>query len=461
MGTKIQDIVVVNTDLNAKNSAGKDLNTAMIFDEVTQFGTRYQTYTSTTEMKEAGFAITDTAYIMANNHFSQENKPSTVVVGRKLKDQNTIQVVTFDADATTGSFTLIYDSATTTAIAYNAPAADVKSAIESIAAITEVTVTLNTGATQAGDKEGFTIEFTGADANTDFDAFTGNISALTSVSTITINKTHFGSTAETWSTGYDAVKAAYSGFYMVHPSTTTDADILALAANCEADGENRVMFFQTDASAVLTSTASITYQLKTAGYNRSTINYHAASGEYANAANSGYCLPKTPGSINWCNNDLVGITGGTFTSTQLGVLTDSYCGWVESIKNFTIFPGTTAGKEGAQNMLTSAGLPVDLIHGADNITAKIQEALLSFLVANDKVAWTAADFAAIKGIILGNLQTYGVDANYLVEGTTFCNMPAIDYSATDKQNRSLKQIECGGTYASAVDKITIQLNFSY
>jgi hypothetical protein len=49
--------------------------------------------------------------------------------------------IILDAAATAGTFTITYGSETTAAIAYNASAADIKSALEALTGITTVTVT--------------------------------------------------------------------------------------------------------------------------------------------------------------------------------------------------------------------------------------------------------------------------------------------------------------------------------
>lgn len=70
---------------------------------------------------------------------------------------NSIQEIIFSADPVGGAFTLVFSGQATSAIAYTANAAAVKAALEALGLITEVTVT--------GDfYGGFTIEFTGDDA---------------------------------------------------------------------------------------------------------------------------------------------------------------------------------------------------------------------------------------------------------------------------------------------------------
>ena len=78
---------------------------------------------------------------------------------------NEIQTITFATVPGEGSFVLDYESAQSSAIQWNDDAAAVKAAIEVIPAIDEVTVTGNFST-------GFTIEFTGTSAKTNFSQFT-------------------------------------------------------------------------------------------------------------------------------------------------------------------------------------------------------------------------------------------------------------------------------------------------
>lgn len=85
-----------------------------------------------------------------------DNRFITDEQGTILAGINAIQSYSFATQATEGNYTLVFDSEVTAAIAYNAVAGDVESALEALANITDVIVT--------GDQvAGFTIEFTGLD----------------------------------------------------------------------------------------------------------------------------------------------------------------------------------------------------------------------------------------------------------------------------------------------------------
>lgn len=73
--------------------------------------------------------------------------------------QKTICKIWFDADGTAGTFTLTINNQTTATIAYNASTATVKAAVDNLTGLGVCTVSLNAGATDCGDAEGFTITF--------------------------------------------------------------------------------------------------------------------------------------------------------------------------------------------------------------------------------------------------------------------------------------------------------------
>jgi len=113
-----------------------------------------------------------------------EGKPFTVVflLG---SDTNEIQVITIVGTATGGTFTLTFDGETTGSIAYNASAATVEAALEALSniGVGNVDVTGSAGGP-------YTVEFTGALADTDVAKITADTTALEGVNeiqTVTLN----------------------------------------------------------------------------------------------------------------------------------------------------------------------------------------------------------------------------------------------------------------------------------
>jgi len=104
-----------------------------------------------------------------------------------LLNPNEVQKISFDARATAGTFTIQLDAETTAAIAYDATAAQIKTALELLAGINEVSVSANMPSLN------ICIEFTGADASTTFTNVIVDVSALTGVTSATVTKLITGS----------------------------------------------------------------------------------------------------------------------------------------------------------------------------------------------------------------------------------------------------------------------------
>jgi hypothetical protein len=121
-----------------------------------------QTFSDLDGVEDAGYEDTTDIYKFAASYFGQTGKeggrPNLLKLGKKSPNANCTQVVTFDADASAGTYTIkVGDLDATAAIAYDGNVAAVKAALEAVSGIAEVTVSLNTGATVPTHKEGFGI----------------------------------------------------------------------------------------------------------------------------------------------------------------------------------------------------------------------------------------------------------------------------------------------------------------
>ena len=224
MGTKIKNVVDVAFSIQNVPKGGDSWSIPLVFGTINNNTARVTDITSTDDLVDMGITPVSHPAIYKSivGMLGQESKGgrsvSLIKLGNKLENDNCEQSVVFDADATAGTFTLTLGAETTEGIAYDGNAAAVKAALEALDSVSEVTVTLNPGGTQAGDKEGFTVEFTGADANTDFLTMTADVSSLTSVTTGTVTKVMTGGAVETWLEAYTNIKASDESFKFVFPS---------------------------------------------------------------------------------------------------------------------------------------------------------------------------------------------------------------------------------------------------
>lgn len=97
----------------------------------------------------------------------------------KTLNPNALQKISFDAVGSAGTLTLTLDAETTAPIAFDADAATIKTALELLTNINEVTVYYDMPALN------LVIEFTGVDAATAFNNITADVTLLTGVTTAT------------------------------------------------------------------------------------------------------------------------------------------------------------------------------------------------------------------------------------------------------------------------------------
>jgi len=462
MGFRIDDVVPVSITIGDAVVSQQGFGVPLILSESIRSENRVDTFTSAASILSAGYISTDREYLMGKAIFDQVSKDGksvpTVKVGRKLSDNNAVISITFDANATAGTFTLDISkdgaaAVTSGAIDYDDAAVDIETALEAMANIASVAVTLN--GTQAADKLGFDIEFDGADAAIDFQCSAVDVSALTSVTTGTATQDAYGSAVETWSEAYAAVKAADNDFYVCLPGTETKADILELAALTSA--EKKLFYYLTRDSEVKSKTAdNVAEGLDALGYENQILCYNELAGTYANCAWVGATLPDNLYSINTCYYPLNGITGDTLSDTNISNLISYNLNLFLNDGDDVVVPGTFAGQSGDQGGLTSSGQFIDFAALSDFLSARTTEGVYQLLKSQKKISFDARGSFAIKTKIESIMDIYGVQVNAIVPGTVVVTMPDLDgYDATKKAARWFDGIQGDGTAAGAISKISI------
>jgi len=470
MSTRIRDIVPVSLTIGGTTVTQQGFGTALILAELDKFvDTRVKTYTSLSGMAADGFDIGDDAYDMASDLLSQVSKDGRTIsrfkVGRKNVDQNAISTVTFDADATAGTFTLtlLKDGSTaeeTGTIAYDASAETVETAIEALSDVTAATVTIND--TNPGDADGITVEITDPE-NTGFTITSVDVSSLTGVDSSTVTLDQPGLSVDTWAEAYAACKAEDNDFYVLLPATTTKADIIALAAAVEADDTSRAHFPLTRDSDVITSASDdVGSELQDLSYKRTLTIYSEDTDSWANAAAIGATLPDNLYGINFCYYPLVGVIADTLTDSEIGYLTSKNVNRVENIGGSTVIPGTAAGESGDAGGVVADGTFIDFIVAKDFLEARLSEQIYQNLILGlKKLPFTNDGLSAVEAEIYRVLRVYGVDNAIIEDGSINVTMPDLDtYDTTKKANRWLDDVVADGSAQGAISKISIQVNLT-
>lgn len=112
----IDNVVKVEVVRQSNNVTVRDLETILVLTKHTRFTTDedYHIYESTTDMLEDGFETTDKAYVAAQRIFSQDPRPSKVVIG-VVKDAETYVEAIVRQQGTYNKFLYVITDATTDA----------------------------------------------------------------------------------------------------------------------------------------------------------------------------------------------------------------------------------------------------------------------------------------------------------------------------------------------------------
>jgi len=110
MSTVTKDVVNVAISIAQPATGADAFGIPMILTDLTAWPDRVQSFTSADAVLEAGAGLSDTVYLAVKDMFNQTSKDgkqiNLVKVGKKKTDANGTATVTFDADATAGTFTL-------------------------------------------------------------------------------------------------------------------------------------------------------------------------------------------------------------------------------------------------------------------------------------------------------------------------------------------------------------------
>ncbi len=253
--------------------------------------------------------------------------------------------------------------------------------------------------------------------------------------------------------GLTAAVSEDNDWYAICINSRTDADILAVAAWTQAQGNaNPKLFFaQSDSADILVTatTTDVASVLQAGAYFRTSVWYHSSDSEYLDGGLVGGQLPSDPGSITWAYKSVSGVTVDTLTSAQKAACHAKACNTYDTVASTNI---TEEGK-----VSDSPFEWIDVIRGVDWIQVNVAADLFTALVNNPKIPYDTNGIAlvgSIVGTVLRNAQAQGILSKDTAPEVT---LPAIeDVSAADKGNRVLNDVEFVGILAGAVQKINVQ-----
>lgn len=449
--SEIKDYVVINITRETARLTRTGFGTPMLFGSHYHMPDRVLTYTDPADMLTDGFLTTDSLYIAALKLMGQTLSPEQFKVGRKLEDVNSKATLAFTGTPSAGTWTLdigigAATPVTTGNITYTADddTAAIKTAIEALTGITEVTVT-------GLYSTGYTIEFTGVDAAADFRVTAIDVSSLTGVTAATATMTQYGSAVETWAVGLNALIAEDNDWYFLLPminDKTYEDDVEALAAIIET--ELKLMFVCSDDPDIYDSVSidDIAYNLNNLAYDRSVVEFSEDEDNYPPSGWVGGQAPKDPGSLTWKFKPIVGIAPDILTTSQRNAI------WAKKANTFETVGGINIiSSEGT----VASGEYIDIMRGTDWLQTRMQEDIFSVLANSDKIPFTSQGIGIIEGRIRYWLnRAESADIGLLVPGESTITVPNIDdIDPAEKALRYLSGITFTAKYAGAIHKVGI------
>jgi hypothetical protein len=253
----------------------------------------------------------------------------------------------------------------------------------------------------------------------------------------------------TMSSELDAIRLESDDWYAVHNPWASPSIITAIAAWAET---NEKLYLQASADTDIINVADagasdIAHNMKAATRARTAVIYHAAPGEFFDAALLGKCLPLTPGSETWKFKTLSGVTADALSGTQLTNLRAKNCGYYYTISGLNI------SAEGQ----VAAGDWIDVVRGRDWLKANIQADVFAALAGAQKIPYTDAGVAVLEGAIRGRLREAVLNGFLSDSPAPTVTVPKVaTVAAASRQARTLPNVLFSGIIAGAIHSLTIQ-----
>ena len=400
---------------------------------------RHRFYASLTEMSTDGWGATDLEYKAAQVMFAQNPKPASIMIGRWDSGDanltaalNAIQIANQDWYAMiliatkTAEVTVDIDFVTGNSIVFTING----TAVTAVPWSTDQQTTMGALKTQIeADIANSTVTVGGSPYRT----MTIVIDDETP-SSITVVTTG-GATQPVATFGYDD-----TGVEQVYKDTAAWAETMVKLFG----------FTSSDSGIIGSGAADIASFMKGLNYDRTFVAYHTSSNvdqtpTWFASGWFGRILPKDPGSVTWAYKTIAGIAAYSLTSAErtnaLG-------------KNANIYT-VTAGVSNTETGQVASGEYIDIIRGLDWLTARIQEAIFTQLINQDKIPFTDEGITLIVNTLSGVLDE-GAAAGLLVGTSIVITAPkAADVSITDKGNRFLPDVNFAATLQGAIHNVDI------
>jgi hypothetical protein len=396
---------------------------------------KVDTFTELQQMLDLGFAEADEAYKAAQALLSQNPRPTSFKVGKRVANVAQLDTATIDTvvndtlySATINGtlFTYTSDASAVDTEIRDGLVAAINGGAEPVTAAPGASNTYTLTADVAGD--GFSLV---VDTNQSFVVTTPNLSIVTELADM---------------------QAVDDNFYFVLSTSRTSQDILALAQQVET--LIKIYGFDTDEAdskdlSPLTDTTSIFGQLKALNLDRTFGVWSDDLDNYPVAAWVGEGAPKDPGSITWKFKNVQGVSASVLTITESNNIRTTDVNVGKNANTYEEVGGVDIFTEGT----VFSGEFIDIIRGTDWIQVRMQENVFATLIAEDKIPFTNKGIKQVQAGV-DEIGQQAIDQSILQSFESTAPDVA-DTSSADRANRVLKTISFSGQYAGAIHKIEI------
>lgn len=434
MSVNLDSIVNVVIDRITKfpNQAG--FGTPAVFDINSIQADDVLVVTETSDMIDAGYSTSDTAYKAVNALLSQNPRPQSVKVFKRAANVAQVNTVTVGGNDD-GTYTHTINAVDFSFAASGNTDEEIRDGLVSA---------INGGSEPVTAAPVSTNQYT-VTADTAGEGFSSVFSANPSD-----NLSQVATTANVGAASELArLRDVDDDFYFVIFTDRTPLFVRQIAAAVES--LVKLYGFDTDDSdskdlASSSDTTSLFAVLQAANYDRTFYVWTKTSNleNFPICAWIGRMAPKTPGSATWKFKSTAGpLPDVELTPSEQTNLQNKNANIYVTVAGFNIFA------EG----VTASGEFVDIIRGTDLIQARIQEQVFFIFVSEDKVPFDNGGIQTIATAVEEVLQNVGVANGILRGGEDAPVVTAPDVSQVpiaDRANRVLNGVEFDAFYAGAI-----------
>jgi hypothetical protein len=443
--SSLQNIINVSISRQTQVPTRAGFGTGAFISNNATFQGQTKVYASITEVTADAQAGADTASAAAV-YFGQKVAPTKLtVIKHPTANQAQISTLVFSADLITANTTVVtIDGTPLSGVPFNTDNAttltDIATAIQGDAAVTTaVSDGTNT----------ITVTFADFVDHTISAVVSGGASQATVTSAVTTG----AAAIQTLTAALTAAVISDNDWYGLGMYSRVDADITEVSAWVQSlTNTNPKLFFgQSDDANILdaTLTSDIAYTLQQLARFRTSVWYHSDDAEWLDMGVMGGNLPSDPGSITWAYKTVSSVTPDDLTDTQKNAASGKAANTYSTVSSINI---TEEGK-----VADSPFEWIDVIRGADWITANMAADLFTLLVNLPKLPYDSNGLGMVKSTMLTVLSTAQGMGILSIDTQPSVFVPArADISAADLSARTLNNVTFTGTLAGAIQKINIQ-----